>query len=798
MEPVIENIVAESYNPAESDADNAVAHGQQHPLVKWKHLRRNSIATSTLADSQSLPLMPLYRRRQSFDVLGSCPPLLAIKLHYEQFATDPKHVQLSFKEQLLAQEDTDQDSQITILDEGPKALLVSSTTTAYQPSFSSKKVLIADTYALSNLLQEIQLAEDSMRDFVVISPSKLYENPLERLQRRIKFHFWNSLTRRIDAQGLEKIFLDPKNRQGNETRNCIYVPAADSNALMYYKNLSRKNGYLNLDVISLPRIISPQYAQSLDSASGILALALKRLDASVGWNVIENIVGAPFVVPGGRFNEQYGWDSYFETLGLIQDDRVDLAEGMIDNFVYEIDYYGKILNANRSYYLMRSQPPFLTDMVRQTYNALIKSQSCDKIRLKLWLSRATRACIKELLSVWLTAPRLDTVTGLSKYHPIGIGIPPETEPGHFDAILKPFAEKLGMSLSEYEKSYNIGKISEPKLDEYFKHDRAVRESGHDTTYRFDGRCADLATVDLNCLVYKYEADLADFLDTHFNSRFEFEVTCGERDANFKNFLSWFESVKVSGIEGMIGGSSTWNSQWAEGIIIYEHSGTIPATFTDSIKSIRYHHEKSANKFTVSLSSSLFKNLTIRTRTLIEKYLYSPGTGLYFDYDCKNNSQSTYETATAIWPLWAGVIDSTVDSGKVKKLVDSFLSVFEVAGGIVSTTEKSRGKVGDIDRPARQWDYPYGWVPHQMIAWKSLQNYGFEKDAQRIAYRWLYLCLKSFVEFNGVVPEKFDVVAMTHRVDVEYGNVGSTFKYVVKEGWRGLLDPIAKAVFEFVD
>ena len=35
----------------------------------------------------------------------------------------------------------------------------------------------------------------------------------------------------------------------------------------------------------------------------------------------------------------------------------------------------------------------------------------------------------------------------------------------------------------------------------------VRESGHDTTYRFDGRCANLATVDLNSLIYKYEKDL---------------------------------------------------------------------------------------------------------------------------------------------------------------------------------------------------------------------------------------------------------------------------------------------------
>jgi alpha,alpha-trehalase len=36
----------------------------------------------------------------------------------------------------------------------------------------------------------------------------------------------------------------------------------------------------------------------------------------------------------------------------------------------------------------------------------------------------------------------------------------------------------------------------------------VRESGHDTTYRFEKKCAHLATIDLNALLYKYEVDIA--------------------------------------------------------------------------------------------------------------------------------------------------------------------------------------------------------------------------------------------------------------------------------------------------
>lgn len=57
-----------------------------------------------------------------------------------------------------------------------------------------------------------------------------------------------------------------------------------------------------------------------------------------------------------------------------------------------------------------------------------------------------------------------------------------------------------------------------------------------------------------------------------------------------------------------------------------------------------------------------------------------------------------------------------------------------------------------------------------------------KECQRLSYRWLYTITKSFFDFNGVIPEKFDVVGMTHKVDVEYGNVGIDFKMVVSEGF----------------
>ncbi|WP_322103048.1 alpha,alpha-trehalase TreF [Paraburkholderia sp. J41] len=70
-----------------------------------------------------------------------------------------------------------------------------------------------------------------------------------------------------------------------------------------------------------------------------------------------------YVVPGGRFNEIYYWDSYFIMLGLEASNRHELALDELNNFATLIDRYGHIANGNRTYYLSRSQPPFFAQMV---------------------------------------------------------------------------------------------------------------------------------------------------------------------------------------------------------------------------------------------------------------------------------------------------------------------------------------------------------------------------------------------------------------------------------------------------
>jgi len=114
----------------------------------------------------------------------------------------------------------------------------------------------------------------------------------------------------------------------------------------------------------------------------------------------------------------------------------------------------------------------------QVYSRLEPSEAAEN---KTWLKGVIQSAIHEYHSVWMAEPRLDPTSGLSRFRPDGLGIPPETEASHFTHILQPYADKHGISVNEFIQQYDDGDLKEPDLDTYFMHDRAVRESGHDTT-----------------------------------------------------------------------------------------------------------------------------------------------------------------------------------------------------------------------------------------------------------------------------------------------------------------------------
>ena len=136
---------------------------------------------------------------------------------------------------------------------------------------------------------------------------------------------------------------------------------------------------------------------------------------------VEGLLYLPnrYVVPGGRFNEMYGWDSYFIILGLVEDNQTELAKGMVENFFFEIENYGAILNANRTYYFTRSQPPFLSSMIREVH-----ARMEDNPASKAWLAKAYDFAKRDY-ALWTSPIHRAGDTGLARYRDLGEGPVPE-------------------------------------------------------------------------------------------------------------------------------------------------------------------------------------------------------------------------------------------------------------------------------------------------------------------------------------------------------------------------------------
>jgi alpha,alpha-trehalase len=213
-----------------------------------------------------------------------------------------------------------------------------------------------------------------------------------------------------------------------------------------------------------------------------------------------------YVVPGGRFNEMYAWDSYWIILGLLKDHHTEIARGIVENFIYQIKYYGgKCLNANRTYYLTRSQLPMLALMVMAVLPTFNKEERTD------FLQRATDALAQEYEGFWKRS-RYDEKNELFHYgnkDQGALGLCPEVAFGerddkglsHYDRIithLRGSAVDDPTRLRFYDTETNSLSL------EGIAGDRAMRESGFDASMHmgyYGLQTIDYDPVCLNSLLY---------------------------------------------------------------------------------------------------------------------------------------------------------------------------------------------------------------------------------------------------------------------------------------------------------
>ncbi|HKY61389.1 MAG TPA: alpha,alpha-trehalase TreF, partial [Gemmatimonadota bacterium] len=205
----------------------------------------------------------------------------------------------------------------------------------------------------------------------------------------------------------------------------------------------------------------------------------------------------PYVVPGGRFREVYYWDSYFTMLGLVESDRTDLVRSMLDNFAHLMRTVGHVPNGNRTYYLSRSQPPFLAAMVGLYAEATDTTRALpylDALEAEhgFWMEGAEDLKPGE---AHRRAVRLADGSVLNRY---------------WDDRPEPRPES-------YREDHELGEtLPVDRRTAFYRNVRASAESGWDFSSRWMQDPSDLRTlettelvpVDLNSLLYHAERTIA--------------------------------------------------------------------------------------------------------------------------------------------------------------------------------------------------------------------------------------------------------------------------------------------------
>ena len=115
------------------------------------------------------------------------------------------------------------------------------------------------------------------------------------------------------------------------------------------------------------------------------------------------------------------------------------------------------------------------------------------------------------------------------------------------------------------------------------------------------------------------------------------------------------------------------------------------------------------------------------------------------------------------------------------MIEKWLPKLVYLGGIAGCSEAAISNISE-DKMLRQWDFPNGWAPHQIVIWQGLIHYGYQTKAQELIYRWLWMITKNACDYNGTVAEKYDVVSASLKVFAEYGNQGTDFEYINQEGF----------------
>lgn len=258
----------------------------------------------------------------------------------------------------------------------------------------------------------------------------------------------------------------------------------DFDLRQFVKDNFNKNPFLSIDYQS---DTSKPIEQHLEDLWDVLT----REPAKAEGSLIE--LPYPYIVPGGRFQEMYYWDSYFTILGLQTSGKIDLIENIADNFAHLIDQFGYIPNGNRTYFLGRSQPPFFSLIVE-----VLREEKGDEILTKYLpvLEKEYDFWMQDKEQVSTQNPESKRVVFLREFYYLN---------RYWDEYDTPRPES-------YREDVELSETLSNSSEGFFRHIRAAAESGWDFSSRWfkDGQnmntieTTNILPVDLNCLLFNLE------------------------------------------------------------------------------------------------------------------------------------------------------------------------------------------------------------------------------------------------------------------------------------------------------
>ncbi|KIY52470.1 glycoside hydrolase family 37 protein, partial [Fistulina hepatica ATCC 64428] len=265
-----------------------------------------------------------------------------------------------------------------------------------------------------------------------------------------------------------------------------------------------------------------------------------------------------FIIPGGRFREQYYWDSLWITEGLIQSELYDLVNSTLQNFMDELDKYGFIPNGGRIYYLDRSQPPVFIQMLSLYVNATNDTSIFE---------RALPLAEKEL-NWWKTNRSIEVTSPSGNTHTM------------YHYAVNNSAPRPESYLTDYDTAnFGTNKLNETQRSALYSELASGAETGWDFTVRWTGgsgssNLQDLETkntipVCLNSLLYRDHVLLAGMYASSNESAAEYyldaaeELRAGILDLFWNSSkLAFYDFNILTGAQSTIFTAATFYPVWS--------------------------------------------------------------------------------------------------------------------------------------------------------------------------------------------------------------------------------------------